>query len=166
MLFALPNPAKVPLQIVAQQLDGSPKLDIVSGTARVIYLNPGPVPIEVEVLPPTALVGAGATWRYVWEPIALAEGQYFVEYFLIDAIGLTSINTEDLVVSALATQVALGLVATDVTLIRKATLNGWKIVADQMIYYDDDGSTPLIIYNLYNELGLPSMTKVYERRVV
>lgn len=41
--------------------------------------------------------------------------------------------------------------------------NRWKIQSNQLIIYDDDGDTPLHVFNLFNKAGQPSETNVYER---
>ncbi len=39
----------------------------------------------------------------------------------------------------------------------------WKIVSNQMIFYDDDGTTPLLTFDLKDLSGVASMTNVFER---
>jgi len=95
MLLVMPNPEEVPLQTIAQELDGTPKLDVISGTVRVYLLTSGG---ETVLLAPTALVGDESVWRYIWEPESLAEGDYIIEYTLVDSEDLTSISIEDLAV--------------------------------------------------------------------
>lgn len=51
----------------------------------------------------------------------------------------------------------------DVTFLRKMESGRWKIVANQMIFYDDDGVTPLRTFDLKDATGAPSMTSVFER---
>ena len=93
MIITSPNPPEIALQIVAQQLNGTPKLDIVSGTVRVYLLGSEG---ETELLSSTPLTGTDSIWRYVWEPEALAIGSYIIEYTLIDSEDLECISTEDL----------------------------------------------------------------------
>lgn len=52
---------------------------------------------------------------------------------------------------------------TDMTLLTKMESGRWKIVANQMIFYDDDGVTPLRTFNLKDQSGAPSMSSVFER---
>lgn len=42
----------------------------------------------------------------------------------------------------------------------------WKIIANQMIFYKDDNATELVRFNLFDELGVPSMDAIFERRKV
>jgi len=40
---------------------------------------------------------------------------------------------------------------TDITAIKKIELNRWKIASNQLTIYDDDGATPLYVFNLKKE---------------
>ena len=51
-------------------------------------------------------------------------------------------------------------------IILKVQKNAWKIIDNQMIIYDDDGTTPLYTFNLKDSTGTPSSTEVYERTPV
>lgn len=42
----------------------------------------------------------------------------------------------------------------------------WKIVANQMIFYQDDNATEVVRFNLFDDLGNPTMDQVFERRKV
>jgi hypothetical protein len=75
-----------------------------------------------------------------------------------------SISSVATAISALTT--AVNDVATDVEIIRKVETGRWKITANQMIFYDEDGITPLLTFNLYDQSGSLSMEDVFERRGV
>ena len=47
--------------------------------------------------------------------------------------------------------------------IRKILTNRWKIENNQLTIYDDDGVTPLIMFNLKDKLGNPTEINVFER---
>jgi len=47
--------------------------------------------------------------------------------------------------------------------IRKILSNNWEIKDNKLIIYDDDGVTPLLIFNLYDKLGNPTELNVYKR---
>ncbi len=51
----------------------------------------------------------------------------------------------------------------DVTIIKKIETGRWKIVNNQMIFYDDDGTTPLYTFNLKNADGDPTEDYPRER---
>lgn len=42
----------------------------------------------------------------------------------------------------------------------------WKIVANQMIFYKDDNVTEVVRFNLFDDVGAPSMDAVFERTKV
>ena len=39
----------------------------------------------------------------------------------------------------------------------------WKIIGNQMIFYKEDNSTVIATYNLFDDLGVPSMDAVFDR---
>jgi hypothetical protein len=98
MIFTYVDAALVPLQIVAQNADGTSKLDVVSGTVRVYSINGAGA--EVIKLAAAPLVSASPIWRYAWAPATLAEGAYIVEYTMTDASQTYAPVTEDLTVRA------------------------------------------------------------------
>lgn len=79
----------------------------------------------------------------------------------------TESNVNDkhaLVMAALAAlNVDVDGVATSVVEVLKHTKNRWKIAANQLTVYDDDGITPLQVYNLKDASGAATMTEPYER---
>jgi len=50
-----------------------------------------------------------------------------------------------------------------VELLRKIQTNRWKIENNQLIIYDDDGETPLLVFDLKDKLGQPTEINVFER---
>jgi tetrahydromethanopterin S-methyltransferase subunit F len=50
--------------------------------------------------------------------------------------------------------------------VRKILKNRWKLLANQLIIYDDDAVTPLYTFNLKDSTGNPAMENVYERAPV
>ncbi len=53
---------------------------------------------------------------------------------------------------------ALGLIA-------KIETGRWKIENNAMIFYDEDETTPLFIFNLFDNNGNPTMADVFERKL-
>jgi len=157
MIVERPNPSQVSLQITARNLDGTPKTSLASATVRVYHLSGV---TEVEDLASTALaqVGTSNTWRYVWTPGALDVGQYFAEFALEDSDGATFVDVEGIVVQDFALQV-------DVELIRKIEKGRWRIdqTTDKMYFYDEDGTTVLLEFDLKDINGLPSHINIFER---
>jgi hypothetical protein len=154
-LLLRPNPAAVVLQAIAIELDGTAKVNVVSGTVRVYGLATG---VDVNILPPSPLarVGATSTWRLPWTPASLPEGRYVAEYTLTDSGGLTTVLVEDIAVHDLAQQADLAIV--------KAVETGrWQILNNTMVFYDTNGTTPLLTFDLLDLAGLPTMDAVYQR---
>jgi hypothetical protein len=154
-LLLRPNPTQVVLQVLALDPAGAPKLDVVAAAARVYHITGG---VEVEDLEWTDLVqvGTSSTWRYVWVPTALAVNQYVVEYQLVDVNAATCALAEDLVIQDIALQ-------TDLALIRQIETGRWRITGDQMVFFHEDGTTPILTFDLKDQSGLPTMENVFER---
>jgi len=58
-----------------------------------------------------------------------------------------------------AVETKVDAVDVDVTLIKKIQTNKWKIVGNQLIIYNDDGVTPLKVFNLSGEQTTPYSEK-------
>jgi hypothetical protein len=56
-------------------------------------------------------------------------------------------------------------VNTEMTLLRKAAMNRTRIIpsTNTFVIYDDDGSTPVKIFSLYDQTSAPSSTNIFER---
>ena len=52
---------------------------------------------------------------------------------------------------------------TDISIIKQIECGRWKIIDNQMIFYGEDETTPLLVFDLKDNLGSPSMTNVFER---
>ena len=162
VIIFTPDPSQVLLQVVARNLDGSPKTSLTSADVRVYHMDAG---AETEDLATTALsqVGATSVWRYRWLPISLSVDHYVIEYTLIDSDGIEWIGTEDLIVEDIAQEATLVAAAADVELIKKIEVGRWKIVGNQMIFYDENEVTPLLTFDLKDAAGSPTMSDVFER---
>jgi len=165
MLIERPNPDQVVLQAAAYQLDGTVKTTLTSAVVRVYHVNSAGV--EVEDLSPVAMIQVGTTnfWRYKWEPASLVVGQYFAEYTLVDPDGATFVGSEDVAIQDFSVQSDLLLVKADMELVRKVETGRWRIdrTLDQMIFYDDDNTTPLLTFDLKNIDSLPDHVNIFER---
>lgn len=162
MQLLLPNPSQIVLQAYALEPDGTEKLNVDSGTVRVFHIAAGS---EADDLAATALAQVGGTnkWRYVWLTPGLAAGEYVAEFILTDSGGKTTKFGDEIVIKDIAEQSTLVLVQADMTIVKKVETGRWKIVGNQMIFYDDDEVTPLLTFDLKDAGGLPSMTDVFER---
>lgn len=155
MIIETVNPAQLVLQVYAQNLDGTPKTALTTAFVRVYHLESG---IETEDLASTALVQIGSTntWRYIWSPTSLGIGHYFAEYSLVDTDGAAFVMDEDIDIRDIARQ-------TDLAFMKKIEKGRWRIVGEQMIFYDDDNTTPIMRFNLKDINGLPSNVNIFER---
>jgi hypothetical protein len=77
-----------------------------------------------------------------------------------NSAGLTEVNPWSFPV---ADNVLEGTFGEFISKILRIQKNKWKIVSNQMIIYDDDGTTPLFTFDLKDASGNPSMTSVVER---
>lgn len=155
MIIETVDPTNIPLQVLAQNLDGTPKTVLTSASVRVYHLSGH---TELEDLSPVNMiqVGSSSTWRYVWEPVNLPIGHYFVEYTLTDPDGALFIAAEDLDIRDIARQA-------DVAFIKRVESGRWRIYNNQMIFYTDDDTTPLLTFDLKDIHGAPANTSVFER---
>ncbi len=156
-MVKLQNVSQVELQVVAQELDGTPKTNITTAFVRVYHIVSG---VETEVLASTALaqVGTSSTFRYTWAT-TVSPGTYFAEYTLTDVNSKQSTTVEDVDVLDLA-------VKADIDTIRIIESGRWRILNNQMVFYAEDGLTPFMTFDLFDENGLPSSIDVSERRPV
>lgn len=165
MIVERPDPSQLVLQAAAYNLDGTVKTSLASAVVRVYHVNGAGT--EVEDLSPITMAQVGSTnfWRYRWTPASLPVGQYFAEYTLVDTDGATFVGSEDVSIQDFASQTDLSGIKADVELIRKVETGRWKIdeVTDQMTFYDDDGVTPLLVFDLKNIGGLPDHVNIFER---
>ena len=54
-------------------------------------------------------------------------------------------------------------IRTDLAYIKQIEQGRWKILDNQMIFYDSDGVTPIRTFDLKDKSGIPTATNVYER---
>lgn len=57
----------------------------------------------------------------------------------------------------------LNAVTGSVQVIRGITEGRWKIINNQMVFYDSDNTTVVAVFNLFDDLGAPTMDSVFER---
>lgn len=78
------------------------------------------------------------------------------EEFDVDLIAAAASSASDAADSA-------DLAATAAIMVRKFQTNRWKIVSNQLVVYDDNGTTPFKTFNLLDQSGAPTMTNIFER---
>jgi len=149
MLISGLDPQQLVLQATALNPDGSPKTEALSSASTRVY-HVDQLGVEQEDLVGTPLVRVGTTnvYRYRWSPSALAAGQYFAEYTLVDPYGYRFVGVEDLVVRDFAENV-------DVEFLRQVASGTWEILGDQMVYYDVHGAE-LLRFDLWDINGQPT----------
>jgi len=54
-------------------------------------------------------------------------------------------------------------IRTDLAFIKQIEQGRWKVISNQMIFYDIDGVTPIRTFNLKGKDGTPTEASVYER---
>ena len=62
-----------------------------------------------------------------------------------------------------AVQDSIDTAQTDLTYVKQKESGRWKIENNQLTYYEDDGTTVLRQFNLFNSRGLPTNQNPYER---
>lgn len=154
-IIASRDQEQIVLQVAFAEPDGTIKSNISSATVRVYQVVTG---LEVDVLAATSLIQVGTTnkYRYVWEPASLSIGEYWLDYNSSDTDLNLSRVTEQMVVMNTPTW-------DDYERLRKVSEGRWRIENNQIIYYDDDGTTPLLTFNTFNRRGNPSMANIVER---
>lgn len=97
MIIDTLNPGKVILQVLPQNLDGTPKEVLTSAKVRVYHVESS---LEVEDLSLQNLSKYSGTysWRYIWEPVSLPIDHYFAEYTLVDEENVTAVFIEDIII--------------------------------------------------------------------
>jgi hypothetical protein len=92
------------------------------------------------------VVGAGYSAGSVVE---LSDGQYGCAFTFTTAMTgyIKFSNTTDNL-EVYVPFLAVADYRADITAIKKIELNRWKISSNQLTIYDDDGSTPLYVFNL------------------
>lgn len=84
--------------------------------------------------------------------------------------GITTINTKLGTPAGASVSADIAAVASSASaaaaaaaIIKKIQNNRWKVVSNQLIIYDDDKTTPYLTFNLFDDTGAPTMTKIFER---
>jgi len=65
--------------------------------------------------------------------------------------------------TGLATSSALSAIAAKVNDLEAVALGRWEVTDNQLVLYELDGTTPLATFDLFDDSGSPSMTRIFER---
>ena len=152
------NQSQVILQVSVSDIDGLVKDGITTSNVRVYEISSG---VEVDVLSSQDLsqVGTSNIYRYIWSPGSLSIGEYFIEYDFEDSDGNVAKNSDEFIVLNVPT-------FDEFDAVRKIQTGRWKILNNQMIFYDDDATTPILTFDLFNSSGEPASDNVFERNPV
>lgn len=110
---------------------------------------------------PAALIGGrmdasvGAMAAGVVTAAAVATNAIDADALAADAVGEIQ--------AGLATNATLLEVSAKVDSLEAAALGRWEVTGNQLILYEMDGTTPLATFNLFDDTGTPSMTRIFER---
>ena len=143
----------IPLELRIVDLFGQEKTNIISVSGRVYHRVAG---VITEDLAPTAMSGSGSLWYYSYVS-TLTEGKYIIEYTITDNEAEVYIQTEDL---------NIGYLESDLEFIKDIEGGKWEILANQMVFFKSDGVTEIARFNLFDSAGSPSMTEVFKRERV
>jgi hypothetical protein len=72
-------------------------------------------------------------------------------------------NLDAAVSSRLAASAYTAPANADIVIIRKMIANGWKVQGTQLIVYDDNGTDIYKVYDLKDDSGNPSSTRIFQR---
>jgi hypothetical protein len=65
--------------------------------------------------------------------------------------------------SAASAQSSAASAVADTTILKKAAINRWKVQGTQLLMYENDGTTIYKTFDLKDDAGLPSATRIFER---
>ena len=169
MLFAVLGQSFINLQIYINDANGAPRNNISSVSVK-IYQYDGAGKHEILNVSLSKDADIDNLWRYLWPSSSLLAGEYTAEYLIEDNSGMITYVGEDIIIKDIAQQSTLNEVRslilvsqTDLAIIKKIETGRWRIQANQMVFYDEDGVTPFMVFDLKDDDGLPTMTNVFER---
>ena len=160
MIIDNTNTSQIILEIILENFDGSLKNNITSAKTRVYYILST---TEVNILSSIDLVNISTgKYRYIWNPDNISTGSYIIEYTIVDEDSISAIFLEDLIINDISD---ISTIKNNVDIIRKIETGRWKIDTNNntMIFYNDDGTTPFLTFDLKNANGVSSNIDVFER---
>lgn len=80
--------------------------------------------------------------------------RFAFEYF--EYLSINCKTVEEIIIKDFAKQ-------TDVAFIKKIETGRWKIVDNKMYFYDNDNQTPLLVFELKDINGIPTMVNAFEQ---
>jgi len=113
----------------------------------------------------TLVVVQAKTDTIVWTEIAAIKSVVDAIQVSTDTIDWTDVTAIKSVADAIQAKTDT-IIWADVTFIKAIEGGKWKIASNQMIFYDDDNTTVIATFNLFDSAGSPAMTEIYKREVV
>jgi len=103
--------------------------------------------------------------EYTIQYIVYSDSNHLVPDTIYDEISAESMSVTDSVVDDIWAHSSATQLLNDVALIKQIETGRWKIIDNQMIFYQDDNSTEVARFNLYDSNGQLSQANIFERRV-
>ena len=91
-------------------------------------------------------------YYYDFNTTGLSDDEYFIR-----VTSVTAINSPQ------EGELKVGGYVDDISTLLKVQTGRWRILSNQLIFYDIDDVTPLYTFNLKNSGGLPTENDVYDR---
>jgi len=113
----------------------------------------------------TLVVIQAKTDTIVWTEIAAIKSVVDAIQVSTDTIDWTDVTAIKSVADAIQAKTDT-IIWADVTFIKAIEGGKWEIASNQMIFYDDDNTTVIATFNLFDSAGDPAMTEIYKREVV
>ena len=143
--------ATIPFELLITDFTGVVRTDITSVSVRVFKRVAGS---EVDSLASTAMTSAGSGKWYYSLASSIVAGEYIIEYTVTDNAS---------VVYKIQDPLTVGYLQSDIQFLLDVEGGKWQIVANQMIFYKQDGITEVMRFNLFDASGNPTMDAVSKR---
>lgn len=112
------------------------------------------IPLTADIDLPSVFVFATPEDRSVW-----ADGEYSI--FAYDGGGNLFAGGSLFILNDL--EVSQATILQYLQLIKKIEDGNWQLADNKWIYYDEDGVTPLLTFNVFDKDGSPSMFNIFHR---
>lgn len=98
---------------------------------------------------------------YVIDAGSNSYSRYYTEVLRPESFDVDQIATAASQATNAASSADLAAVASE--MVRKFQTNRWKVVSNQLVIFDDNGTTPYKSFNLLDQSSAPTMTNIFER---
>jgi hypothetical protein len=96
---------------------------------------------------------------------AMGAGVVTASAVATDAIDADAISASAVaeIQNGLVTSGDLSTILSTLETLEAVAIGRWRVIGDQLILYELDGTTPLVTFDLFDDSGNPSMTRIFER---